>query len=795
VYSVGSGNQILSSSTVTLGTAGAGGDAGAAGAGGTPGAAGAAGTTNSAGRNGAAGNAGATRAGNPGNAGALGTRQARVHSNTAPTASAAVDRTTGRIPLEVQFSSAASVDPDGDIVAYSWNFGDGSPVSTEANPTHTYTTTGAKTAVLTVTDDSGATATSSVVVTPTQNQAPTAVANGTPLRGVFPLTVTFSSAGSVDADCALGGDCPGLSYSWDFGDGSPVSTDPNPVHIYEDPDTYTATLTVTDNEGATATATVSVNVRLPNLPPIAAAAGTPSSGKEPLTVSFTSAGTVDQELDGTIESYEWDFGDGNSSTSANPSHTYASAGTYVATLLVTDNDGGTSTASVVTTVDPNQSPTAAASASVTGGHAPLEVSFSSAASFDPDGTFDVEWDFGDGSPVSTEANPTHTYTNETSETIVRTATLTVTDDNGATSVATVTIDVWPENQAPTADAVAAPESGKTPLTVQFDGSASADADGTIASYEWDFGDGGSSTDAEPLYEFDTAGTYEVTLTVTDDDGATDTASVTISVVDNVAPTASAQVSPANGKAVFTTFEFDGAGSADSDGTIESYEWDFGDGITSSSVSPSHVYAAAGVYEATLTVTDDNGATDTDSVTVTVVDNVAPTAAAAATPTSGKTTFTTFQFSSAGSADSDGTIAAYSWDFGDGGPGSSAENPTKVFSAAGVYEVTLTVTDDNGATDTESVTVTVLDNVAPTTAPTVNLTSGTTATNFNFAANAADSDGTVTSVLWNFGNGTFASNANVSNKKFTAPGTYEVTVTVTDNNGAQTTSAPITITIS
>jgi PKD repeat protein len=86
-------------------------------------------------------------------------------------------------------------------------------------------------------------------------------------------------------------------------------------------------------------------------------------------------------------------------------------------------------------------------------------------------------------------------------------------------------------------------------------------------------------------------------------------------------------------------------------------------------------------------------------------------------------------------------------------------------------------------------------VAPTTSPTVNLTEGTTATNFNFAANAADSDGTVTSILWNFGNGTFANTANVSNKKFTAPGTYNVTVTVTDNNGASTTSAPITITIS
>lgn len=146
---------------------------------------------------------------------------------------------------------------------------------------------------------------------------------------------------------------------------------------------------------------------------------------------------------------------------------------------------------------------------------------------------------------------------------------------------------------------------------------------------------------------------------------------------------------------------------------------------------------------------DNGATDTATLSVTVVDNIAPTAAAQVTPTTGflKTGITNFSFTSTGSTDSDGTIAAYDWDFGDGSAHATTASASHVYSLAGTHTVTLTVTDDNGATDTETLTVTVADNVAPSAAPTVTATSGTTATNFGFSANSADSDGTVTAHFW------------------------------------------------
>jgi len=166
-----------------------------------------------------------------------------------------------------------------------------------------------------------------------------------------------------------------------------------------------------------------------NQPPTAVASAAPTSGPGPLNVNFSSAGSSDS--DGSISSYSWTFGDGSSSSAANPTHIYTSEGTFIATLIVTDNGGLSSSATVTITVapPPNKSPVAAASATPAGGYAPLNVSFSSAGSSDPDGTIAAyAWNFGDGAN-STLANPSHAY-NATGN---FTATLTVTDNQGATN--------------------------------------------------------------------------------------------------------------------------------------------------------------------------------------------------------------------------------------------------------------------------------------------------------------------------------------------------------------------------
>jgi PKD repeat protein len=199
-------------------------------------------------------------------------------------------------------------------------------------------------------------------------------------------------------------------------------------------------------------------------------------------------------------------------------------------------------------------------------------------------------------------------------------TLRVTDDKGATT--SVTHDVMvtgttppppppPTNQSPTASFTFRTDG----LSASFDGTDSQDPDGRIASYAWDFGDGGSDTGATSSHLYTTPGTYHVTLTVTDDQGATNaiTHDVTVTGLStNQSPTASFTF-----RTDLLTASFDGTGSRDPDGRIASYAWDFGDNKSGTGATPSHPYRTPGTYHVTLTVTDDQGATASAAKTITV----------------------------------------------------------------------------------------------------------------------------------------------------------------------------------
>jgi PKD repeat protein len=169
------------------------------------------------------------------------------------------------------------------------------------------------------------------------NEVPTVLAAADPDTGQAPLTVRFSAAGS-DAD----GDQ--LTYAWEFGDGQ-RSFRRNPTHVYLTPGQYTAKVTVTDGKGGSASATVAVNVTNPpgNVAPTVLAAADPASGRPPLTVRFSAAGS---DPDGDALTYAWDFGDGGVAYGAQATHVYEERGTYTARVTVTDTKGATGTATV-----------------------------------------------------------------------------------------------------------------------------------------------------------------------------------------------------------------------------------------------------------------------------------------------------------------------------------------------------------------------------------------------------------------------------------------------------------------
>ncbi|RLE28770.1 hypothetical protein DRJ54_05925 [Candidatus Acetothermia bacterium] len=173
------------------------------------------------------------------------------------------------------------------------------------------------------------------------------------------------------------------------------------------------------------------------------------------------------------------------------------------------------------------------------------------------------------------------------------------------------------NQPPVARFSYSPASPMVGQWIQFDASASSDSDGSITSYQWDFGDGTSATGVRVNKRYGAAGTYTVTLTVRDDRGATDTETKTVSVgTANQPPVARFSYSPTNpdpGDVV----GFDGSASSDSDGSIISWEWDFGDGTSGTGVTVNHAFPAEGSYTVTLTVRDDDGATDSVSKTIQV----------------------------------------------------------------------------------------------------------------------------------------------------------------------------------
>lgn len=558
------------------------------------------------------------------------------------------------------------------------------------------------------------------------------------------------------------------------------------------------------------------------------------------TATLNAAASTDE--DGKINRYAWKKLSGpkagtiTNAAIATTSVTGLTAGTYIFTVTVTDNKAATDVDSIVVKVNPaiaNKPPVADPGSAVTITLPTNTVTLDGKASADADGAISkYQWKKVSGPAGGTIASATAVKTNITS---LRAGTyvfsLTVTDNKNATNTASVTVKVnpAPPNKAPVASAGTNKSITLPTNTVNLDGSASKDADGRIARYLWkkvSGPNGGTFTQNNIAVTKATglvAGTYVFSLTVTDDDNATATANVTVTVnkapVPNKAPLANVDKTIISITLPVNTVTLDGSASKDEDGKITKYAWkkiggpDAGGALTSPTQAKTSVTGlVGGTYKFSLTVTDDDNATDVANVVVRV--NLAPQTNKAPVANAGPDVTITLPTNTAslnGSAskDPDGKITKYAWKKISGpAAGTFTQNNVAVTTATGlaqgIYIMALTVTDDDNKTDTDTVRVVVKAAAPPPVNQTpvalagsdVTITLPVNSVILNAAA-SSDADGVITNYQWLKMSGKdvrFSNSQGIINVvSALTRGIYVFELTVTDDDNARATDR-ITVTV-
>jgi PKD repeat protein len=464
------------------------------------------------------------------------------------------------VGMSVQFKDASTGNP----TSWSWDFGDGGK-STNQNPQHQYQNSGTFNVTLTV---SNGTSSKSLIKTITVIPGLTPGFSYSPANPEAGELIQFQDSTSGNPS----------AWSWNFGDGS-TSNLQNPSHLYNNAGTYTVTLQVTNGD-YTKTVSKTIIVLAPITVGFSYSPANPVVGQD---VQFSNTST------GSITSYSWNFGDGSTSTLKDPVHKYSAAGNFTVTLTATNAKGSKSKSQTITV---NQSLSPSFSYSPASPYAGQTVQFTDNSSGNPTSR---SWDFGDGS-VSSLQNPTHAYSSAGTYTVTLTA-----SNSLETKTASKTINVKAVIQA---DFTYSPSNPTAGAQIQFTDKST----GSITSWSWQFGDGGTSNQKNPTKTYSTAGSYNVKLTVSD--GTTSNSMTqTVTVVASLA--ADFTLSP-NSPAVGQEVQF----LDNSQGSPTSWSWDFGDGGKTTAKNPTHTYSQAGAYSVKLVISDGtNSSTKSKSLTV------------------------------------------------------------------------------------------------------------------------------------------------------------------------------------
>lgn len=605
--------------------------------------------------------------------------------------------------VHTTFTDLSSTTATDSITSWVWDFGDGQSSSVQ-HPTHLYGDTGIYPVTLIVNTSLGCTDT---IINDVYN-SPMPVAVFTADTACLGQNTTFTDLSYTPAQDTI------ISWHWDFGNGNASATK-HPNHIYADTGHYNVTLIVQSGIGCTDTVENTIYVS-----PYPHALFTADTACLGATTSFTGFSYTDA-LDSII-SWVWDFGDGTTDSLANPTHTYITSGVFNAALIVTSSIGCSDTLQQ----DIYVSPPPVIVFSVDSACRGYVSTFTDLTSIVlPDSAVSWQWYFGDGDSSAAQ-NPTHIYP-DTGHYAVSFSMVTAI---GCVSNATGDAYVKPH---PVADFLVNPTcSGFT--TVFTDQSLAAPND-LLVSWYWDFGDGSNSALQSPLHTYSDTGTYSVMLVAEGLLGCSDTIFHDVHIIPLPVPDFEALAVCYGDSTVFVDLT-DGL-SYPATGWL----WDFGDGTTDTVQNPVHLYTQPGIYNVQMIVTNTFNCSDSISRNVTVHHLPEPGFSFNNVCLNENTVFTdTSSFVI-------NAITAWLWQFGDSSS-ATLQNPSHLYGNYGNFNVTLSVTDSAGCSDslTQAVTVYPLPVAAFVSD---SICSGETAI---FADSSTTVTGTIDTWSWNFGDG-------------------------------------------
>ena len=484
----------------------------------------------------------------------------------------------GCSPTQISFVNTTS-----DATIFNWDFGDGGS-STNIHPQHIYYIPGTYTITLISSNSFGC---SDTMIKPAYISIPGTFTqfNISTLSGCQGQNIVFTDS-SVNAS----------NWNWDFGDGA-IDSVQHPIHVYGDTGSYTVTLITRDSIGCTSSYVYPAPIII-HPTPVADASVTDPAGCSSFNTTFInlSSGATD---------YIWNFGDGDTSQSTAPGHTYLTGGQFFPDLIAITSFGCKDTFTFNTAIDVWQTPAAQISASDTVGCQPATITFNSTSTLTQNPSY--FW-LADNGTTSTSSVFQPVFINDS----IYTISLVITNDNGCPDTANLQVTIHP---TPVAGGSASSNTGCNPLVVQFTNSSTGGS-----TYNWLFGNGDSASTTDPIYNYTTAGIFNPAIIASNNFGCADTFQLNPGITVLQSPT------PAFSSSSQQACYGDNIQLIDQSTNLISpaYLWNFGFG-TSTLANPLINCTVPGIYDVSLMITNGNGCSDSirQALYLEIFDTIAP----------------------------------------------------------------------------------------------------------------------------------------------------------------------------